>query len=243
MIDIHAHLIPGVDDGSVSFFESVRMLEMACQRGVRALVATPHSNIPIQSNYYGEWFENCFKKLQELTKEIPITLYKGMEIYLTKDVVDLVKDNKLITINNTRYILIELPVFDTTHIILTNIKSIINANLIPIIAHPERYELFHDDTSLLMQLASQGCIFQINKGSILGQFGATSQKLAKYMLKHGLVHVIASDAHSPYQRTTRLDEAYDYICYRYGTDYAKTLFYINPGRILKDENIDRWGLL
>ncbi|HOA31407.1 MAG TPA: tyrosine protein phosphatase, partial [Clostridia bacterium] len=77
MIDIHAHLIPGVDDGSVSFFESVRMLEMACQRGVRALVATPHSNIPIQSNYYGEWFENCFKKLQELTKEIPITLDKG----------------------------------------------------------------------------------------------------------------------------------------------------------------------
>ena len=199
------HLIPGVDDGSVSYYESVRMLEMACQCGVRALVATPHSNIPIQSNYYGEWFENCFKKLQELTKEIPITLYKGMEIYLTKDVVDLVKDNKLITINNTRYILIELPVFDSTHNILTNIKSIINANLIPIIAHPERYELFHDDTSLLMQLASQGCIFQVNKGSVLGQFGATAQNWPNTCLNMSCTYS-HSDAHSPYQRTTRLDE-------------------------------------
>lgn len=243
MIDIHAHLIPGVDDGSVSYCESVRMLEMACQCGVRALVATPHSNIPIQSNYYGEWFEHSFNKLKELSKDIPVTLYKGMEVYLTKDVVDLVKDNKIITLNNTRYILIELPVLDSTHNILTNIKSIINANLIPVIAHPERYELFYDDTSLLIQLANQGCIFQINKGSLLGQFGQGAQLLARYMLKHGLVHIVASDAHSPYQRTTRLDEAYDYVCYRYGSDYAEVLFYINPWRILIDEKIDRWGFL
>lgn len=240
MTDIHTHLMPTADDGSASFQESLLMLITAYKCGVKNVVVTPHCNHPEhQNNYYNQWYVSTFNILKkEAADVVPINLYAGMEIYLTTEVPKLIEQRKLISINDTNYILVEFPFDELFENMIYLLSPLFEQGLIPIIAHPERYNYINKNSEKALNfLIDMGCVLQVNRGSLLGRFGKIAQKISWNMLNKGLVHVIASDAHSQYQRTTYISDAYNLVCSEYDDQYADLLFKENPYRIINNENL------
>ena len=240
MIDIHTHILPGLDDGSGTPEESLSMAELAEECGVHTIVATPHCNIAGEfENYYSpEWVDhyNGFKEMLEESR-IRIRLLKGMEIYATDDVAEKIQKGMLIPINDSRYYLIEFP-FDADPFWMGDIlDSVLSLDKLPVIAHPERYYCIQDNPMILYEWMQQGCLSQINKGSVFGRFGRHAQMAADILLDHHLVTCAASDAHSPYQRTTFLGDIREYLEEEYGEKYARRLLERNPEKIIRNEYI------
>ncbi len=234
MIDIHCHILPQFDDGARSLDESLEMASLAHKSQINTIVATPHCNVPdAQNNYYGEKYKESFHQLNEAIaeKHIPIRLIPGMEVFVTYDLPNLIKDEKVITINNSRYILCEFGFSEDPEFIELMIRRIKELGLIPIIAHPERYDSVKYDIDFAREIVDAGALLQVNKGSFKQAFGPSAQKCAYELVKENLVSVIASDAHySAYRTPYMLDIAKELesIC------DAKTLFADNPLKICSD---------
>lgn len=240
MIDIHAHILPGIDDGSESLRESLDMAELAGESGVHTIVATPHCNIRgCFENYYSPSWQEHFRELKAFLKGngSEIRLLPGMEIYATDDTAKKIKDGRLISINDSRYYLIEFPFDGDPYWMGEILDSVLSIDKVPVIAHPERYYCVQDDPMILYEWMKQGCLSQLNKGSFFGRFGRHAGKSAEMLLRHNLVTCIASDAHSPYQRTTFMGDIRDYLVDIYGERAAERLLHRNPGRIISDEVI------
>ncbi len=246
MIDIHTHILPGIDDGSSSLEDSIEMAELAYESGVRTIVATPHCNIDgVFENYYSEAWCDRFENLKHLLKEegIPIHLLKGMEIYASEDVADKIMDGKLIPIHGSRYYLIEFP-FDAAPYWMGDIlESVLSIGKVPVIAHPERYYCVQDHPGFLYEWMSQGCLSQLNKGSVFGRFGRHAAKTAEILLEHNLVTCIASDAHSPYRRTTYMADIREFVEEHFSKKQAESLLFTNAKAIIKDEKIDSSNMI
>lgn len=197
MTDIHSHILFDVDDGSSSIDESVELLKKMKDVGFDNVILTPHY---IEGSEYH--CENKEKKTklnqiqEELSKQnIGINIYLGNEIFINNNIYDLIKNNIIHTLNNTRYTLIELPF----HNQIMNLEDIIYElklkGLIPIIAHPERYTYFQENYKEVDKLREEGFLFQGNYASILGYYGKESQKLLKYMLKKKYIDYLGTDIH------------------------------------------------
>lgn len=197
MTDIHSHILFDVDDGSSSIDESVELLKKMNDVGFDNVILTPHY---IEGSEYH--CENKEKKTklnqiqEELSKQnISINIYLGNEIFINNNIYDLIKNNIIHTLNNTRYTLIELPF----HNQIMNLEDIIYElklkGLIPIIAHPERYTYFQENYKEVDRLREEGFLFQGNYASILGYYGKESQKLLKYMLKKKYIDYLGTDIH------------------------------------------------
>lgn len=240
MIDIHTHILPGVDDGSENMEESVEMAELAEESQVHTIVVTPHCNMEgtFENFYCAEW-QNRFDRLAEQIKEerIKIRLLKGMEIFATEDVAEKIEKGLLIPINDSRYYLIEFPFGADPFWMGDVLDSVLSIDKIPVIAHPERYYCVQDNPMILYEWMQQGCMSQLNKGSIFGKFGKHAQMAAGILLEHNLVTCVASDAHSPYQRTTFLGDIREYLEDEFGRSYAERLLHHNPQRIIEDKDI------
>lgn len=240
MIDIHSHILPGVDDGSQSLDESLAMAKMAWNSGVSVIVATPHANVPWSyKNYDSPVFRKKIWDLQYHLRqhECDIKIVTGMEIFATEDVDDKIAKGALIPINKSRYYLVEFP-FDVDPFWMEErLYSILCMDKIPVIAHPERYDCIQDEPAVLYHFMSMGCLSQINKGSIFGRFGRKEQRTAQILLDHHLVTCFASDAHGPYVRTTFLGDIRDFLLDMYGEERMYRLLYENPGKIIGDEPI------
>ncbi|MDO4556645.1 MAG: hypothetical protein Q4B70_16135 [Lachnospiraceae bacterium] len=240
MIDIHTHIIPEVDDGSDSLDDSLMMAELAVESGVHTLVATPHCNmIGTFENYYSPEWQNNFNNLERYLKEnqIALRLVRGMEIFATDDVADKIEDELLLPLGDTRYYLIEFPFGADPFWMGDILDSVLNLDKIPVIAHPERYYCIQDEPMILYEWMQQGCLSQLNKGSVFGRFGRHAQKAAEILLDNRLVTCMASDAHTPYQRTTFMGDIRDYLKEEFGEKYANLLLLVNPQRILEDRLI------
>lgn len=197
MKDIHTHILHGIDDGATSLEESIKLLKEASKNNITDIVLTPHY---IKNSKYNA--NNIQKKqlLIELKQEakkqnININLYLGNEVYIDENLISLYKE--ISTINNSRYILIELSLNSKYCFIEKVIDELISNNLIPIIAHPERYTMYYKDYHFFETLIKKGCLFQGNMGSLYGIYGHKSKKMLKEMLKKNLIHFIASDIHKP----------------------------------------------
>lgn len=240
MYDIHCHIFPAVDDGSGSFNDSVEMARLACLSGVKAVIATPHCNIPgVFENYWNESFDDTLKKLNEtlVSLEIPLTVFKGQEVFSYGDIVSKLKAGNLITLNGSKYVLIEFD-FDTAEkSALDTVEQIKAEGYVPVVAHPERYGFVFENPMSILKIRSSGGLIQLNSGSIKGSFGPDPQKLAAAILKSGAADFIASDAHSQYSRTPDIRDAHEIVCSAFSYDYAKLLFETNPLRIINDEEI------
>ncbi len=240
MIDIHAHIMPGVDDGSDNLEESLAMAELAWDSGVDTIVVTPHSNIPgSYENYASPEWRKGFRQLKEYLHQhgCRIRLVTGTEVFATEDVADKIKNGDLIPINGSRYYLMEVP-FDADPYWCEEIwESVLRLDKIPVIAHPERYFCIQDDPSILYEWMRMGCLSQVNKGSVFGRFGRTAKRTAEILLDHNLITCVASDAHSPYMRTTFMADVRDYLLDVYGERRMERLLYRNPQRILDDQPI------
>lgn len=240
MFDIHCHIIPGVDDGSDSIEESVRMAQLAYDSGVTAVVATPHCNIPNSyQNYWSRELHFMVTQLRNELKErrIPVKVFCGQEIFCTSRTHELLKSGKLITINNSRYALCEFDFYEYSSSVYEKLSKIIAEGYTPIVAHPERYAFVTEEGDAAMRLKSMGCLLQLNKGSLSGSFGRGARSNAYRMLDKRIADFIASDAHSPYVRTTRMEEAYEAVCEQFSIDYADLLFNDNPRRVVENSEV------
>lgn len=240
MIDIHTHVIPGVDDGSQSMQESLELLALAAESGVHTLVATPHCNIPGEfENYAGQALSAQFDRLERARAQagIPVRLCRGMEIFATPDLPDLLRDGRVWTLNGTRYFLMEFSFTEDPFFCLDVLRRCRDLGFWPIIAHPERYYFVQDDPDLAFSWCIEGFGLQLNKGSLLGRFGPEPQRCAHLLMQHGLAACVASDAHGPNQRSTYMKEIQDYLMDQYGTDYCRLLLEENPARILSGREL------
>lgn len=240
MFDIHCHIIPGVDDGSDSLEESVRMAQLAYDSGVTAVVATPHCNIPDSyQNYWSRELHVMVTRLRNEFKErgIPVKVFCGQEIFCTSRTHELLKSGKLITINNSRYALCEFDFYEYSSSVYEKLSRIIAEGYTPIIAHPERYAFVSEEGDAAMRLKSMGCLLQLNKGSLSGSFGRHAFKNAYSMLEDRIADFVASDAHSPYMRTPVMEEAYEMVCEQFSIDYARVLFEQNPRNVIENTKV------
>lgn len=241
VVDIHCHILPGLDDGSDNIEESVRMARLAVDGGTKAIIVTPHSNIPDSfKNYCDRQYVDTFKALrQRLTEEkIPLKIYPGHEIFAAGNITELIRSEKLLTLNNSRYPLIEFAFKERAENVYQRLSELIAEGFTPIIAHPERYAFVAEDDFSLIRLKDMGCLLQINKGSLKGSFGREAYVISQSIIRHELADFIASDAHSPYMRTTFLADVYDIVCDMRSEDYANLLLSINPAKIIINKKIN-----
>ncbi len=242
MIDIHAHILPGVDDGAADLETALEMADLAHKSGVTAIVATSHSEAffrhgHFRTDIYRTALHNFRKELLKVGN--PLKIYSGMEVYADFDTPHFLKEKQLFTLNGSRYLLVEFPFRgdkDRSTNILVDIRSM---GFIPVVAHPERYVFVQNSPDILNVWHEMGCILQINKGSLFGRFGQAPERLSLEMVSRGFAHAVASDAHSHLSRTTRLNDAREFIADEFGEDAAYALFYENPKRIISNEPIRR----
>ncbi|MBR5094185.1 MAG: hypothetical protein IK095_03735 [Oscillospiraceae bacterium] len=240
MIDIHSHIIPGIDDGSASMDDSLELLLMAAESGVTTLVATPHCNIPGEfENYAGPDLEQRFARLDAAREKagIPVKLCRGAEIYATPELPQLLRDGKVWTLNGTRYFLVEFSFREDPGFCEAILHRCRSLGFLPIVAHPERYIFIQDDPQLAYEWCTAGYGLQLNKGSILGRFGPGPKHTSELLLQHGLAACVASDAHSPIQRSTHMSEVSWYLIEEYGEAYRRLLLEEDPARILSGREL------
>lgn len=241
MVDIHTHILPGVDDGADCLTESVQMVEMAYETGVDQMIVTPHCNQRGRyENYMSQELKQLFDQLKGRIKEegIPVELFLGMEIMASHDIVSLIEKQKVVSLNASRYYLIEFS-FDTEISWMNRVLwSMLEIGKVPVVAHPERYFEVQKSPDIVREWKERGIIIQLNKGSVLGAFGRRCKKVSRYLLENDWIHCIASDAHSPYMRTTSMDELQNYLLDRYSYKKIEEWMTKNPSAIMKDKLIE-----
>ena len=234
MIDLHCHILPRIDDGAGSLTESLEMAAIAADHGIRHIVATPHC---IDGGV--TQVRECLSLLRRALEDarIPIRVYGGMEIFGTYDTAQLLLEGKLLTINRSRYPLIEFD-FDTDGEQETQIlQSVIDAGYIPLVAHPERYGCVCSAPELANLWKRMGCLFQINRGSLLGRYGQTVQETAMELVRRGFAAAVATDAHTPVVRTPRAADVYELLEQAVSPLAAQILMKQNPKRILLNRTL------
>ena len=236
MIDIHCHMLPGVDDGSGSMETSLLMAQDAVRGGTDVVIVTPHCNIPgAQPNYQSAELLRQFFALRAAIDNagIPLKILAGAEIFCTEDTPELFKEKKLLTLASSCYMLVEFAFDENIVNIDRRLTRLASLGIRPVIAHPERYEAVHRDPHACINWFDLGYVLQINKDSVFGHLGRHAQRSAKWLLAQGLAHVAASDAHGAVARTADLSEFREYVEVEHSADYAQILLYENPRRIIK----------
>lgn len=240
MIDIHTHILPGLDDGARDYYDSLDMAVMAYESGTTEIVATPHCNIPgVYGNYFGEEFADIFERTCEVfeREQIPVRLMPGMEVFATIDLPQLLTEGKVMSINQTQYVLIEFDFGEDPDFADEILRRVADIHAWPVVAHVERYEFVQDDPQIIYRWLTRGYAIQVNKGSFLGRFGRRAERTAYRLLNHNLISVVASDAHSPLQRTTYMADAYESLADDYPKNYLDALFTKNPENICRGRKI------
>lgn len=234
MIDLHSHILPGIDDGAANLKVSIGMAQIAVDCGIRGMAVTPHCADDRRRD-----IRASLMLLRDALQEanIPLILYPGMEIKGSASTADLLSRGKLLTINGSRYPLIEFDFKSTGEEETEILKDVVSAGFIPIVAHPERYTYVQEDPELLNVWKELGCGFQINRGSFLGHFGEAAKQLAMEMTGRGFTTIVATDAHSDQHRIPWLKDAKLLLARQFDPIAAQYLLRQNPLRILRNEEL------
>ncbi len=197
-VDLHTHILPGVDDGPQTLEAAMSMLRGAAKSGTSVMVATPHGGRKALWPDVGHLTNLC-QSLNELAgrEQLPIKIVLGMENPLEMDLAAQVEKGRALTINGSAYILVELP-FNTLPLYWEDVLFKLQVQgLRPIIAHAERQQQFQENIDLLVGPSSRGILVQITAGSLCGHFGIKAKKAAQTLAKKDLAHMVASDTHKP----------------------------------------------
>ena len=236
-IDIHSHILPGIDDGAKNMQETIDMLDIAVKEGVRAIVATPHYEPGMDSEdskKYQEVFEEVLQYIEQ--NEIPIQLFQGNEIYYTSSAPELLKEGIIRTINKSRYVLVEFSPEAEYTFIERAFSRLLYAGYWPILAHTERYASLRK-IERVKELIRMGALIQVNTNAISGKEGWHAKWYCHQLLKNHLVHVIGTDAHSSRHRRPQMKECLAQIDKKYGRVYRRLISKNNPEKILNGEKI------
>ncbi len=208
MIDLHCHILDGLDDGPATLDESLAIAKQAAADSIKAIVATPHV---CNGVYFGS-AELIAQKVVALNAElgkanIPLTVYPGAEVQLVPGLTELLRSGEVCTINNSRYVLIELPPTFLPETTKDEFFSLRVNGYIPILAHPERHPRVKSDLGYLEELVQMGTLCQLTAQSLTGEFGKTAQAAAEKMVESGMAHILATDSHSSKWRKPILSSA------------------------------------
>lgn len=220
MIDLHCHILPGIDDGADTLADSLAMAEAAISQGITHILCTPHHN----NGKYVNPKDEVITKVAELQKELdqrnlPLTLLEGQEVRITGDLVsEIHQDRILFTDLADTYILIEFPTADVPVYAEQLLFELRSMGKIPVIVHPERNGKLREDPNCLISYLDMGCLAQLTAPSYVGGFGKSIQKTAKQMVEHNLVQMMASDAHGIKKRSFVMKEAYAQILRDFGLE-------------------------
>ena len=237
IIDIHSHILPGLDDGARDMDETVGMLEIAVREGIEAIVTTPHYEVGVERERlakYGKVYEDLQNYIT--THEIPLKLYPGNEIYYSESIPEMLQNEVVRTLNGTRYVLVEFPMHAGYQTIERALNNLLYAGYWPVIAHMERYSVLRD-LQKIRDLVRNGAYIQVNASAIVGKEGWGVKRFCRQLMKADLVHVVATDAHGISKRRPTIRKCLDYIEKKHGRTYRKQISEDNPLRILKGEKI------
>lgn len=201
MRDLHSHFLPGVDDGAKKIEVTKRMLESAYKYGVTDIMLTPHYIIDSKYEKTALQNEKIFGEIEKFAKnEYGINLFLGNEVYCNEEILDLLKKKKIKTLNDSRYILIEIPMYNKANNVKSIFLELISNGYVPILAHPERYVAYYNNIDFFLDLRNLGVLMQMNATSLVGDYGRHAKKMAVKLLKANLISFIGSDIHSDHDR-------------------------------------------
>ena len=236
MYDIHHHLLPGLDDGSADLATSVAMARLAVADGITHVVCTPHANG--RYPYDREKNRQRMAALQDrlVAESIPLTLGLGCDFHLSYDnVQDALVVPKRFTINETSYLLIELPDYGIPPGITETFHDLQKSGLVLILTHPERNPTLVANPARMVEWMQNGMLVQVTADSVSGRFGKVAQKMANHLLDNRWVHFVATDAHNTSSRPPRMREARQAVAKRCGEAYAAALCEENPCLVFRGE--------
>ncbi len=226
MVDLHCHILPGLDDGPATMEEAEAMAESAIADGVTHVVATPHSN----SKYFFD-----FARVRHLRDELQakagerLKIATGCDFHLNPENLESLRvDARRYCINQGDFLLVEFNEFSIPPSMDQTLYGIQLAGVQPVITHPERNAILRSRPERLKKWIRQGCFAQVTGGALTGGFGAASQQDALRWIAEGLIHFVASDAHNTRSRPLRLQPAYNVVVDRFGDEKARALFHDNP---------------
>lgn len=232
-VDLHCHILPGVDDGAKDMADALALIDMALADGTTAMVLTPH--------YRGRFRQNTPQMLQtvfmELRQRAPdrMALYLANEVGYERELTDKLADGRVLTVNGSRYVLLELPVDATAEKVQCAVREVADQTFVPILAHVERYDAFLRNKFLIDRVLDMGALIQINADSVMGEQGFAAKRFCHWLLKSRRAHFVASDSHDLHQRPPKLGCCFAYIEKKYGEEYAAALFRDNARVVLAGE--------
>lgn len=239
MIDMHSHILPNIDDGARSVEETFHLIQEAKEVGFEAIIATSH----YMEGYYETdtpereiWVKAIYDKLQE--KNIDINLYLGNEIYLSENMITLLEEGKASTINDTSYVLFEMPLNVEPLNLYDVIYEMQQYKLVPILAHPERYTFVQEEPELIYDLIQKGVLMQANYASVIGYYGQKAQMIVKKLLENNMIHFLGSDVHRQNTIYSRIPQILEELKSIIGKSKLEELTTINPKLVLNNKRID-----
>jgi protein-tyrosine phosphatase len=236
MVDIHSHIVFGVDDGAQTIEDSVAMLEMAAESGTTDIVATPHSDL--QFSYDPDLIKERIAEIQARVGD-KIRIHKGCDFHLFYDNIERCKEDKSrFTINGHRYLMVEFADMSIPKTIDTIFRDMLDRDITPVITHPERNRLLMKRVNDMVQWVRAGCLIQVTANSFTGRFGKSAEEGAHRLMRQNMVHFIASDAHDIEWRPPDMRETHKLISEEYGPFTAERLFTTHPRMTLTGDYIE-----
>jgi protein-tyrosine phosphatase len=238
-VDIHSHILPGLDDGPRTLEESLRMCELYVAEGARAVIATPHMCTP-HFTVTPRAVRSGARALSEAcaARGMDLTVLPGADVRLEVELLDALDNEEVLTLGDTgRYLLLELPAQSVPRIegLIVELRM---RGIRPIVSHPERNMELWRKPHRLEELVGEGCLTQITADSFFGDFGDAARYTAERFLRDDLVHVVATDAHSFAGRRPRLKRVFDLLTYLAGARAAERILFRFPAAILRGEPIE-----
>lgn len=237
-VDMHTHILPGVDDGAKNLDEAMELVRMAFQNGTRTMFLTPHYRGKFKRNtpdFLRETFQSfCLQVEQEFPD---MKLYLGNEVYFENEAPEKLLDGEILPMCDSRYALLEFRGASLRSQIVTGVYETVQHGFTPIIAHIERYDVFCKDPTLVDEVLELGALLQLNADSVLGGNGFWVKRFCHKVLKEQKVHFIASDAHDAAKRPPLLRECFLKVHKKYGGEYAHSLFYENAQAVIENQSV------
>ena len=228
IIDMHCHILPGVDDGSQSMRSTLKMLQVAAEEGITHMVATPHFKDG-HHNVSPGTAAKLVREVQSLANEngLDITILQGNEIMYYSEMEEAYEAGKFTTMNGSKYLLIEFYPDDDYTRIRNAVDATQNLGLIPVLAHVERFMVLRKDAKKVEELKRSGALIQVNAASIAGEQGFGTKQFVKKLLKAEIVDFIGTDAHHYERRAPRMQKCAEYLYKKYDQEYADAVLYGN----------------
>ena len=236
MIDIHTHILHSVDDGSANLEMTLELLEEAKKAGFTKIILSSH----YMEGYFTADLntrKDIFAQM-EAKKTVDTELYLGNEIFLTESLLNLIREQKAITLNNSRYLLFELPFTTEPVYLMEMVYRMQSSGYTPILAHPERYPYLYKNPEVYEELVDKGVLLQTNFGSYGGQYGRRSKLVAEKLLKSNLVHFIATDVHRPDSVYPEIPNLIEDLKKLVGEEKVYQLTTENPEKVLNNQEIE-----